>query len=63
MVCCVVMEVALLVMDYVVQIHGGYGYTVEYVVEGLYCDVWVVVFVESIVECDWDCIVVRIIVY
>ena len=47
-------DAARLATDHSVQIHGGYGYTEEYAVEGLYRDARALAFCESSPELDRD---------
>jgi len=50
----VAVDAARLSTDHAVQIHGGYGYTEEYAVEGLYRDARALAFCESSPELDRD---------
>ena len=56
-------DAALLATDHALQIHGGYGYTAEYAVEGFYRDARAAVLAESTNEGDRDRIAAKIIAY
>ncbi len=56
-------DAALLATDHALQIHGGYGYTAEYAVEGFYRDARSAALAESTTESDRDRIAAKIIAY
>lgn len=56
-------DAALLATDHAVQIHGGYGYTAEYAVEGFFRDARAAALAESTAEVDRDRIAAKIIAY